>query len=185
MRFEREDPVKKISLIAAVDENRGIGYGNQLLFHLRKDMEFFRKKTLGNIVVMGRKTWESLPDRKPLPERINVVLTRQNAEALKEISREQDLALLIAASREELEEQISSLNGEVFVIGGGEIYREFLPIASDVYLTRVECRKPADTHFPDWEQCGEWDVVSISEPFEEEGMRFRFCHYRRRSSGLD
>lgn len=173
--------MKKIALIAAVDENWGIGYRNELLFHLKKDMEFFREKTMGNIVVMGRKTLESFPGENPLPNRVNLVLTKNNKEKLQKKYRSHDPAPVIVESWEEGEEQIQSLEGDVFVIGGGEIYREFLSRASDVYLTRVESRKTADTYFPDMSRQGEWRVSSVSEEFREGELNYRFWHYQRRN----
>lgn len=177
--------MRKIKLIAAVDSNWGIGFENKLLFHLKKDMEFFREKTVGNIVVMGRKTLQSFPDGKPLPERINLVLTKRNAEELRRKYSGQSMSPFIVQSREELNERLSALEGEVFVIGGGEVYREFLPDASDAYITRVECRKLADTYFPDLDQNVEWEVCSVSERFEEKGIAFRFWHYRRRETDCE
>lgn len=172
--------MKTITLIAAADSHWGIGYQNRLLFHLKEDMKFFREKTIGNIVIMGRKTLESLPDAAPLPNRTNIVLTRTQAERWKARSRERGQNLLIAESMEEVRRQIERLKGEAFVIGGEEIYQEMLPLASEIYLTRVESERKADAFFPNLEQLREWKVMEVSEKFSEEDITFRFWHYRKR-----
>ena len=128
--------MKSITLLAAVDREWGIGYHNQLLFHLKKDMEIFQQKTLQNIVVMGRKTMESLPGGKPLPNRKNIVLTRQTS-----FSRgdgEESGSLVVLHSRREVIQYVADAPEAVFIIGGGEVYQQFLDIASDAYITKVD-----------------------------------------------
>ena len=129
------------SLIAAVGKNREIGKNNSLIFHIKEDMEFFRNITLGHKVVMGRKTWESLP--KKLKGRENFVISHRNFSGPDLIIN--DIKDFIKKNR--------STPEEIFIIGGGQIYTEFLPYAKNLYLTEVDALEPtATTFFPDYNQ---------------------------------
>ncbi len=127
-------------LIACIGKNREIGQNGQLIFRVKEDMQFFRETTSGHPILMGRKTWESLPGK--LPERENIVVSRHPvAGADRTIS---DLPAFIS-------ENINS-DQEIFVIGGGVLYKTLLPYAKTLYLTEVEAAEPsADTFFPDFE----------------------------------
>ncbi len=179
---------KKMEIIAAVDRNWGIGYKNHLLFHSKKDMSCFRQHTMGNIVIMGRKTLESFPGGAPLSGRTNIVLTRNGlAEQTKEIGREytsEDTGtrLVPAGSVEEAREIAENFPGKIYIIGGGEIYREFLPLVSTAYITQFEAERGADTFFPDLAADPEWEQASVSEEFREGELLFRFYRYERCSS---
>lgn len=130
-----------ISIIVAVAENGVIGDDNRLLWHISEDLRHFKALTTGHPVVMGRKTFESLG--RPLPNRTNVVVTRQELEipgCTVVHSLEEAVALFPA-------------DEEVFVIGGAQIYAQALPLARRFYLTRVFHAYAGDTHFPEW---GEW-----------------------------
>src|SRR5512145_126071 len=119
-----------LSLIAAVAKNRVIGNNNQLLWHLPEDMRHFRETTRGKPVIMGRKTWESLPDSfRPLPGRLNIVVSRNRA------YRPEGAEL--AASLDEAVVKAGAAN-EIFVIGGGELYRQAMPIAGKLYITEID-----------------------------------------------
>lgn len=131
-----------ISLIVAVSSNNAIGKNNQLLWHLPNDMKFFKMSTWAMPVVMGRKTFESMAG-KPLNGRLNIVITRQNNWTADGVVVVNSLEQAIATAKEKDYK-------ELFVIGGGEIYREALPIAQKIYLTRVEAAPEADTFFPEW-----------------------------------
>ena len=179
---------KKMEIIAAVDRNWGIGYNNHLLFHSKKDMSCFRQHTMGNIVIMGRKTLESFPGGAPLSGRTNIVLTRNGlAEQTKEIGRgytseDTRTRLVPAGSVEEARKLAEDLPGKIYIIGGGEIYQEFLPLVSTAYITQFEAEAKADTFFPDLAADPEWEQVSVSEEFWEEELLFRFYCYDRFSS---
>jgi dihydrofolate reductase len=136
----------QIALIAALDQKRAIGYQNQLLWHLPKDLQYFKQMTWAMPVVMGRKTFESLSG-KALPGRFNIVVTRQmNWEA----PGVQVVHSLPAAI------DLAEANGykKLFVIGGGEIYAAALPLANELCITRVEANLPADSYFPNWDGQG-------------------------------
>lgn len=170
--------MKSFTLLAAVDREWGIGYHNQLLFHLKRDMEVFQQKTLKNIVVMGRKTLESLPGGRPLPNRKNIVLTRRTS--LFGGDGKEDENLVILHSRREVIEYVEDAPEAVFIIGGGEIYRQFLDIASDAYITKVDEVKKSDTHFPDLDQMAGWHLDSESEKmWDEKGIAYQFAYYRQ------
>lgn len=140
-----------LSLIVAVAQNGVIGDRNALLWHISEDLKHFKALTSGHPVVMGRKTYESLG--RPLPNRTNVVITRQNIE--------------IPGCRvvHSLDEALALFPGdeEVFIIGGAQIYAEALPRADRFYLTRVFHDYEGDTRFPEWDEA-QWRLVS-SEAF--------------------
>jgi dihydrofolate reductase len=127
-----------ISIIVAIAEDNGIGYMNDLLWHLPEDLKRFKKLTLGKTVVMGKKTWESLPKR-PLQGRKNVIITDDRNDVF-----ENSVAAF------SIEDAISKCQGdeEVFIIGGGSIYRQFMNHADRLYITHIHKKAPADIYFP-------------------------------------
>lgn len=135
-----------INIIAAIQsKDNGLGYHNDLLYQLPEDMKHFRDTTSGHIVIMGRKTWESIPDKfRPLSNRENIVITRQTdyvAGGAKLVSSIEE-AIGLAQS--------NSSDKEVFIIGGSEIYTQALPLADRLYLTVIDGEKPADVFFPEY-----------------------------------
>ena len=128
-----------VALIAAVAQNRVIGAGNRLPWRLADDMKHFRAMTMGHTVIMGRKTWESLP--RALPERQNIIVTRQGT--LVAAGAEIASSFADALSRARLPEP-------VFCIGGGELYSEALPYATRLHLTEIAGNFDGDTQFPQW-----------------------------------
>ena len=164
-----------LSLIAAVAANRAIGRNNELLWHLPADMAYFRETTRGQPVIMGRKTWESLPARfRPLPGRQNIV-----------ISRNTDYETPGATLLDSLEAAVSIINANenAFVIGGAEIYRQALPIADRLYLTQIEQDVAGDVFFPAIAP-GDWQEISRSatQTDARSGLRFSFVVYQRTQS---
>lgn len=164
------------SMIVAVDEKLGIGKNNSLPWRLPSDLKFFKQKTLTasagkkNAVIMGRKTWDSLPEKvRPLPGRVNIVVSRQ-----KELDLASD-ALLANSLAEALE--LCSTNKEVetvFVIGGSSLFKEGLEHRGleRVYLTSIHSDYACDCYFPDYEQ--KLNLLSQSELFSENGVNFCF-----------
>lgn len=129
------------SLIACIGKNRELGKGGNLIFHIKEDMKFFKETTMGHKIVMGRKTWETLPGK--LPGRTNIVVSSSDFEGPDEVIH--DIDKFIAENRDTDE--------EIFIIGGGKIYAEFLPVASKLYLTEVDAEDPAaDTFFPEFDK---------------------------------
>lgn len=160
-----------LSIIAAVDDNNGIGKDNKLLFHLPEDLKHFKKITSGHTVIMGRITFLSLPGGA-LPNRINIVIS--------DITDEQFPGCIMASSIESAL-TLSDEHEECFIIGGGSIYRQFLPHASKLYITQIHNNFDADTFFPEINY-DEWDEIS-REKFETSGdnnISYSYVLYKRK-----
>ncbi len=161
-----------LSLIAAVASNRAIGKGQQLLWHLPDDMRHFRETTRGKPVIMGRKTWESLPAAfRPLPGRRNLVVSRNPAY--------QAPGATLAASLEDALRAAADA-AEVFVIGGAELYRQALPLAARLYLTEVAASAEGDAFFPELAP-DDWEEIARAPGHNESEPAFAFVIYQRRS----
>jgi dihydrofolate reductase len=141
-----------ISIIVAVSDDWGIGKDNELLWHISEDLKRFKKLTTGNTVIMGKKTWESLPKR-PLPGRKNIVLTDDPKDCFESSETAYSIDDAIA----------KCLPGEeIFVIGGGSVYRQFMVIADRLYITHVHRKAPADVYFPEIDPAI-WKVIEKQE----------------------
>jgi dihydrofolate reductase len=159
-----------ISLIVAVSEDWGIGKNNELLWHISEDLKRFKKLTLGKTILMGKNTWESLPKR-PLPGRKNIVLTDNPAEIIE--------GALTAYSIDDAMGKCDT-NEEIFVIGGGSIYRQFMPVADRLYITHVHLKAPADIYFPEINH-DEWQVEHKEKAKDEEkGIPYTYTIYKRK-----
>ena len=158
--------------IAAIAPDWGIGDGSGMLYQIPGDLKYFRKQTAGHAVIMGRKTLESLPGGKPLPKRRNIVLTRDP-----DFARE---GVEVVHSVPKLLELIADVpEDEVFVAGGGQIYRQLLPYCRRVYMTRVEAAAPAEVFFPDVPHDPDFTLLKRSAPITENGLRYHFYIYER------
>ncbi len=140
----------KISIIVAIAENYAIGKDNKLLWHLSGDLKRFKELTNGKVVIMGQKTYESLPIR-PLPNRINIVLTDNHEITFEGCVMAYDIEDALNKAL-----NLSSEDSEVFIIGGGSIYRQFFDIADRLYITKVHEEFDADTFFPFIEEDKWW-----------------------------
>lgn len=151
-----------LSVIACLDANRGIGYRGELLVHLPEDMKRFRALTEGHVVIMGRRTMESLPGKRPLVNRQNIVLSRQlkGAEGFLVCHSLLDLWQVLGRLRAEAPQR------RLWCIGGAELYRALLPYAHEVYLTRLKAAYPADCFFPSL------DAFSLVDADDREGYVF-------------
>lgn len=157
-----------MQLIACVDACGGIGREGELLFHLPEDMAFFRKKTLGGTVIMGRRTMEAIGG--PLEGRRNILLSRRR------VARE---GFTTCGSLEELWAALAASFGEnIFVIGGGEVYGELLPYCREAWITKVGAEARADVFL---RGIGEEFSLASSVPAVDEGYELEFCHYMRNS----
>lgn len=162
----------RLSLIAALDRNRGIGHGNALPWQLPDDLKHFKALTVGKPVLMGRKTAQSLG--RALPGRTNLVLTRRGEVPFQGMRA-------VASLDEALAVAGDGAAAELCVIGGGEIYRLLIGHADTLYLTWVEAEVPADTHFPEvdtavWQEAeSELHAADARHPYA-----FRFVRYTRR-----
>ena len=157
-----------MKLIAAADRNWAIGKDGDQLVYLRADLKRFRALTLGKCVILGRKTLRTFPGGKPLKERHNIVLSRDPAFAPEG-----------ARVCRSVEEVLAIAPGDSVVIGGGSIYRAFLPHCDTAWITKIDGEFPADCHFPDLDLDPEWRVAEESEPLEENGISYRYVTYVR------
>ncbi|MCP4321879.1 MAG: type 3 dihydrofolate reductase [Psychromonas sp.] len=147
----------KISMIAAMAEDRIIGLDNKMPWHLPADLKFFKRVTLGKPVIMGRKTYQSIG--RPLPGRKNIVLTRDENLVIEGVDCVQTI------------EQAQALLGdidEVMIIGGATIYQQFLSKADRLYLTFIDLKTEGDTQFPDYQQVAKWSEVDREEHLKDE-----------------
>lgn len=164
--------MNELNIIVAIDLDRAIGRGGDQPYHIRDDFRHFKSLTLGHPVIMGRKTFEALP-KGALPGRRNIVITRNPAFAAPGVETAPSLASAIRLASEDPA-------SAPFVIGGGQIYAEALPLATDLYLTIIEAHTPgADTFFP--ETPADFRLVEESPLLTDEksALQFRFLHYRR------
>ena len=147
----------KLALICAMSENRVIGKNNSLPWHLPEDLRYFKRTTMGNSIIMGRKTWESIG--RVLPGRTNIVVTRSCSLQIEGVKIVRSLLEAI-----KLAENIADIDGstEAFIIGGGELYKEALPFAQRFYLTRVHAEVKGDTFLTAFDEM-EWEEVSREE----------------------
>ncbi len=165
--------LSRISLIAAIGKNRELGLGDKLLWRLPEDMRRFKEITTAHPVIMGRKTWESIPQMyRPLPDRTNIVVTHQAGYVAN--------GAVVVASLEEARAAAARALGadEVFIIGGGEIYKEALPFTDRLYLTIVDAVTEADTFFPAYEK--DFTKIISDESGESNGLKYRWVTLERR-----
>lgn len=164
--------VTPIILIAAIQKDRGIGYQGDLLYRSKKDMEHFVSQTKGNTVVMGRKTWESIPEKFiPFSDRTNIVITRDTSYKAKG-------AKVVHKFYEAIEEAPEGI--PVYIIGGGEIYKQALSYAHELDLTVFNGNKKADTFFPEFENYFVEEEASETFVDEKSGISFQFKKYLKK-----
>lgn len=169
----------EVVLIAAVAKNRVIGINNQLPWHLPEDLKHFRELTRGCAVIMGRKTWESLPEAfRPLPGRRNIVLTRQQGLAAGSQFQGAELAPSLADALELLGENSAT----VFVIGGADIYQQAIERADRLEITEVAMEPEGDAWFPVVDQTLWSESARVAGQSEKSGQRFDFVSYRRQGT---
>ena len=170
-----------LSLIAAIARNRAIGKDGQLLWQLPEDMRHFREITSGKPLIMGRKTWESLPEKfRPLPGRLNIVVSRN--------PQYHAAGAVLSASLEDALQQAARLApgaAEVFVIGGAELYRQALPLADRLYLTEIDADFVGDTFFPtlnpaQWQKTSRQTIPPASGTNDGRTFTLAFVEYQRK-----
>ena len=159
-----------MKIIVAVDLNWGIGCDGQLLQHIPEDMKFFKEKTIGNVVVMGRETFESLPGKNPLKDRVNIVLSRDR-------SFKDDRLIICNSIEDTLKELQKYENSKVFIIGGETIYKQFLPYCDELYITKIQNEYKADRFFPNVDIMSDWELIKESEVKEYNNVRYVFSTY--------
>ena len=170
-----------ISAVVAVDKNYGIGRNNKLLAHIPEDLKNFKRLTANSIVIMGRKTYESLPN-KPLPKRVNIVISSNVDEDLIFEVKEDGAIFIRLNDAKKMLEHISEYNCplDIYIIGGGMIYKELLPYCEKVYLTKIyHAYDDVDTYFPNIENVPEWELAISSDIREYNNTEYQFCLYKR------
>lgn len=197
---ERVWPMKYImDTIVAVDAAWGIGKHNDLLFSIPEDLKFFRETTLGSIIILGRKNLESFPGGKPLPKRKNIVLsgTLEQREGYLVCRSLEEVFRLLAAmkdnegsnglqentagtcTREGKQEEEEAAN-RVFVIGGAQVYEEFLPYCRFAYVTKMYRDFHAEVFFPDLDRHPDWVLSEEGEMREYQGVQYQYTRYENR-----
>jgi dihydrofolate reductase len=158
-----------MTLIAAVARNGVIGKDNVLPWHLPEDLKHFKQLTTGQAVIMGRKTWESLPERfRPLPGRLNIVVTRNPAYRAEGATVVSSLA----------EAEKVGAGKTAYIIGGAELYTHALPFAQHMVLTEIDADVEGDAYFPSYDHA-EWREVSRQQGTSSDGLRYAFITYER------
>lgn len=158
-----------MNLIFCVDKNFGIGTNNKMLFNLKTDLAYFRQKTEHKVVVMGYNTLMSLPNSKPLKNRINIVLTTKDITI--------DNAIVVH-SKDELLHILKKYNSDdIFIIGGEKVYNLMLPYCKKVYCTKVDSIKNATVFAPNMDNNPNFKVVNESEEHTENSLNFKFVEY--------
>ncbi len=158
--------------IVAVDKNWGIGKGNDLLFSLPEDMAFFRKTTMGKVIVMGSNTLRSFPNGNPLKNRTNIVLSSK-------IKRDD---CIVVDSMENLSKELKKYNDdEIFIIGGAMLYRAMLDYCKTIYVTKVDADGGAEVFFENLDNLENWACINEGEAVESNGINIRFTEYQNKN----
>lgn len=161
-----------MNLIAAVDRNWAIGYKNGLLVRIPEDQKWFRETTTGKAVIMGRKTLESFPNKSPLKNRLNVVITS-------DMNYSVPGAVVVHSIDEAVEAVRDYADDDVYVIGGESIYRQMLPLCSTAHITKVDYAYQADAHFPDLDKEEGWKITETSDERTYFDIIYEFVKYER------
>jgi len=160
-----------MELIVAVYDDWGIGRNGTQPVALSADRKFFRETTKGAMVIVGRKTLADFPGGRPLPNRVNVVLTRQDIEIPDVVichSPEEAVTLAQTAER-------------AMVIGGGSIYKQMLPYCNTAYITKVHTTPESDTFFPNLDEDPQWQLEQVLQAGEENGISYEMCLYKKKA----
>ena len=156
-----------MDLIVAVYDDWGIGKDGTQPVALSTDRKFFRETTRGAMVIVGRRTIDDFPCKKPLPGRVNVALTRADAEIP---------GFTLCHSPEAAAEMAKDAE-KAFVIGGGTIYRQMLPLCDRAYVTKVHVTPESDTFFPNLDEDPNWELAEVLQSGEEDGISYEMCLY--------
>ena len=159
----------KLSIIAATGKNNELGLNNNLIWHLKGDMNFFKETTIHHTIIMGRKTFESLP--KLLPNRKHIVLSRNNIDIPK---------IEVYHSIESFLKQYQNSNEEIFNIGGASIYKALLEYTEKIYLTEIEAAAKADAYFPYFNKENFEKQILDKKTDEQTGIKYKHVLYKRR-----
>lgn len=162
-----------MNCIVAVDENWAIGYKNELLVRIPADQKFFRQETTGKVVVLGRKTLETFPQGRPLPNRTNIIVSTKKDYQVKD-------AIVVHSIEELLEELKKYDTNDVYIIGGDSIYKQMLPYCDTAHVTKIERAYEADTYFPNLDEMNEWEITADSDEQVYFDLTYHFLKYERK-----
>ena len=161
-----------MNLIAAVDNNWAIGYQNSLLVRIPEDQKWFRETTTGKAVIMGRKTLESFPNKAPLKNRTNIVIT-------KDTEYKVNGAIVVHSIEEAIEAAKDFDDDDVYVIGGESIYRQMLPYCNVAHITKIDYAYQADAYFPNLDKDSEWKITETSDERTYFDLLYEFVKYEK------
>lgn len=161
-----------MNAIVAVDSNWAIGNKGQLLISIPADMKMFRQETTGKVIVLGRKTIETFPNARPLPNRTNIILSTQKDYEVKDAT--------VVHSVEELLEELKKYNTEdVYIIGGDSIYKQMIDYCDTVHVTKIDREYEADAYFPNLDQMPEWSITAESDEQVYFDTTYSFVKYEK------
>ncbi len=162
-----------MNLIAAVDNNWAIGYQSSLLVRIPNDQKRFREMTEGNVIVIGRKTLETFPQKQPLKNRVNIVLSRDRQYPMKDG--------VVVASIEQLLEELKKYNDkQIYVAGGATVYEQLLPYCDTAYITKIDYVYQADVYFPRLDNLSDWELIEESDEQTYFDLTYFFQKYIRK-----
>lgn len=162
-----------MNLIAAVDKNWGIGLKNELLVRIPEDQKWFRETTTGKAVIMGRKTLESFPGKRPLKNRLNIVITKDKNYTV-------DGAVVVHGIEEAVAAAAEYDGDDIYVIGGESIYRQMLPLCSTAHITKIDYAYQADAYFPNLDELEDWHITQTSGERTYFDIIFEYVKYERK-----
>lgn len=162
-----------MNIIAAADLNWGIGKDGDLLDHIPEDMKFFREKTMGKAVIMGKNTLLSFPNQKPLPKRLNIVLTHDESFCPEGVTVCKSMEDAIAKARQEYKDE------DIFFIGGESVYRESEKFCDTAYITKIDKEYDADRFILNFDEIKEWQIANEEMIKTEKGLYITFVTYKK------
>lgn len=162
-----------MNLIAAVDRNWGIGYKNELLVRIPEDQKWFRETTTGKAVIMGRRTLESFPGKKPLKNRLNIVITKDKNYSV-------EGAVVVHGIEEAVAAASDYADDDIYVIGGESVYRQMLPLCDTAHITKIDYTYQADAYFPNLDGMEDWHITEKSDERTYFDIIFEYVKYERK-----
>lgn len=162
-----------MNVIAAVDNNWAIGYRNSLLVRIPRDQQMFREMTEGKVIIIGRKTLETFPQKQPLKNRVNIILSRNKEYTVKDA--------VVVHSADELGEELKKYDDkDIYVVGGASVYGQLLPYCDTAYITKIDYEYQADAYFPRLDNMPEWELTADSEEQTYFDLEYYFLKYERK-----
>lgn len=163
-----------MKIIVAVDKNWAIGKNGDLLLRIDEDLKRFREITIGNVIILGRKTLETFPNKKPLVDRINIIVTRNSVYKNKK-------AVVCKSIEEAVEESKKYVDKDTFVVGGGQIYNQMIDMCDTAIVTKIDYDfENADTFIMNFDESEDWYISEMSDIFYQQNIPFRYITYKRK-----